>query len=247
LSSNPVSFRFPINVEGKAHEDVVEAIQYHDNAITDLQQAIPSLKSQIDAKTSTSGTASSTTNVTSSSETVVIPGASSTAGIVNDQTGSTSYTTQQSDNGAFILFNDASPIAVTLGIGPVIQTPWYCQIINYGAGTVTVTPPAGSTISYPGALAASSMPIASGSGAAIAYGGTNFDAILFVSSFVPPVNLPSVAGEYVTAYNASTGAFTLSTPAGISATIATAKLTVGGTNGSMTFVGGLLTAQTPAT
>lgn len=34
---------------------------------------------------------------------------------------------------------------------------------------------------------------------------------------------------------------------GISATITTAKLTGGGANGSMTFVNGLLTAQTPAT
>jgi hypothetical protein len=36
-------------------------------------------------------------------------------------------------------------------------------------------------------------------------------------------------------------------PAGISTTITTAKLTGGGVNGSMTFVNGLLTAQTPAT
>lgn len=34
---------------------------------------------------------------------------------------------------------------------------------------------------------------------------------------------------------------------GVSATIATAKLTTGGTNGSMTFTNGILTAQTPAT
>jgi hypothetical protein len=34
--------------------------------------------------------------------------------------------------------------------------------------------------------------------------------------------------------------------AGLSATIVTAKLTVGGANGSMTFTNGLLTAQTPA-
>lgn len=34
---------------------------------------------------------------------------------------------------------------------------------------------------------------------------------------------------------------------GINATITTAKLTPGGANGSMTFVGGILTAQTPAT
>lgn len=36
-------------------------------------------------------------------------------------------------------------------------------------------------------------------------------------------------------------------PVGISATITTAKLTAGGVNGSMTFVNGLLTAQTAAT
>lgn len=36
-------------------------------------------------------------------------------------------------------------------------------------------------------------------------------------------------------------------PTGISATIATTKLTAGGANGSMTFVNGMLTAQTPAT
>jgi hypothetical protein len=36
-------------------------------------------------------------------------------------------------------------------------------------------------------------------------------------------------------------------PTGINATITTAKLTTGGTSGSMTFVNGLLTAQTAAT
>jgi hypothetical protein len=36
-------------------------------------------------------------------------------------------------------------------------------------------------------------------------------------------------------------------PVGISVTITTAKLTGAGANGSMTFVNGLLTAQTPAT
>jgi hypothetical protein len=43
--------------------------------------------------------------------------------------------------------------------------------------------------------------------------------------------------------------FTLSVlnTAGISATITTAKLTGGGTNGSMTFTEGVLTSQTPAT
>ena len=62
-----------------------------------------------------------------------------------------------------------------------------------------------------------------------------------------PANTAATTGEYLTAYNSSTGAFTKSTPAGISATITTAALTALGTQGSMTFSGGILTAQTPAT
>jgi hypothetical protein len=50
MSTNPPSFRSPQrNLEGKAHEDVVKAISFHDNAINDLQQAIPILKAQIEA------------------------------------------------------------------------------------------------------------------------------------------------------------------------------------------------------
>ncbi len=43
------------------------------------------------------------------------------------------------------------------------------------------------------------------------------------------------------------GVFRVGTVAGLSATITTAKLTLAGANGSMTFTGGILTAQTPAT
>ncbi len=62
-----------------------------------------------------------------------------------------------------------------------------------------------------------------------------------------PANTAATTGEYLTAYNSSTGAFSKSTPAGISVTITTAALTALGTQGSMVFTNGLLTAQTPAT
>jgi hypothetical protein len=45
----------------------------------------------------------------------------------------------------------------------------------------------------------------------------------------------------------ATGILANSHLGGTTATITTAKLTAGGTNGSMTFTNGLLTAQTPAT
>jgi hypothetical protein len=62
-----------------------------------------------------------------------------------------------------------------------------------------------------------------------------------------PNTATPVAGEYLTGYNAGTGNFSQSTPAGLSVTITTAALTSLGTQGSMTFTAGLLTAQTPAT
>lgn len=78
-----------------------------------------------------------------------------------------------------------------------------------------------------------------------------------------PANTPAVTHQFVTAYNSSTGVLSQAQPAfgdvsgtlsagqlpaaGLSVTITTAKLTAGGTQGSMTFVSGQLTAQTPAT
>jgi hypothetical protein len=62
-----------------------------------------------------------------------------------------------------------------------------------------------------------------------------------------PATIAPVTGEYLTGYDSSTGLFSQSTLAGLSVTITTAPLTSGGTQGSMTFTGGLLTAQTPAT
>lgn len=177
MSSNPTSFRLPPNLEGKAEPEIVEAIGYHDDAITDLQQAIPSLKGQIDAlKTTTTGTAATTQNITTAAENIVIQ--PETIGTVNNQTGNTAYATQQSDYGAFILLNDASAIAVTLTTDTSIQVPWFATVINYGAGTATLTPASG-TISYPGNLSAASLPIPTGIGATIVYDGTVFWAVLF--------------------------------------------------------------------
>jgi hypothetical protein len=216
VSSNPTSFRLPPNLEGKAEPEIVEAIGYHDDAITDLQQAIPSLKTQIDAlKTTTTGAPATTENVTTTAENTVIQ--PETIGTVNSQVGNTTYATAQSDYGAFILFNDASPVAVALTTGTSIQVPFFFTVLNYGAGTATLTPASG-TISYPGNLAAASMPVPQNAGATVVYDGANWWAVLF------PAPL-----------------------AGLSVTITTAKLTVGGTNGSQTFVGGILTAQTAAT
>lgn len=78
-----------------------------------------------------------------------------------------------------------------------------------------------------------------------------------------PSDATATPHRWVNSYTASTGAFTETQPdftdvsgnlattqlptAGISATITTAALTSTGTQGSMTFTNGILTAQTPAT
>ncbi len=101
-------------------------------------------------------------------------------GLVNNQTGVTAYTTQQQDDGALIVLDDASPVAVTLNYAVV--KPWYAWVANYGAGTATLTPgmiPSGatSTITYPGNIGASSMPLPSGFAAYVSFDGANFWAV----------------------------------------------------------------------
>ena len=133
----------------------------------------------------------------------------STTGFVNNQTGNTAYTTLPSDYGAYLLFSDASPVALTLSTSSGgIQLPWYCIILNEGVGLVTATPATG-TISYPNNISAASMPIAQGQAAVVVYDGTNFyGAIIPVAT----QNTPSVSHEWLNSYNSITGEFTQTQP-----------------------------------
>lgn len=203
----PASFRLPPNVEGKAEPEVVELLGFHDDAITDLQQANKTVCDRLSAAEK-AGTPTTTTteNVTTNSETTIIN--PSTIGGVNNQTGATSYTTQPSDYGLYVLLNDASPVAVQLAQGTSIQVPWFATFINQGAGLATLTPAVG-TISYPNNLGAVSMPIPQFMAAVVVYDGTNFDAVLFP---VPPQNTPAVDHQWLASFNSITGAFTQAQP-----------------------------------
>jgi hypothetical protein len=242
------SFRLPISLpEDSAHPAVREALQVHDNALVALNQAIGALNSTVSALSPTTAAATSTTVVQSVSSETIVQGTSQNLGTVNDQTGNVTYATQQSDYGAFIILNDASPIAVTLSVlasVPLITVPWYTVFLNLGAGTATLTPVSGK-ISYGTTIGAASMPLAGGAFAMVVFDGTNFEASAL--STIVAQNTPAVAGVYLTGYNSTTGAFSVSTPAGLSVTIVTAKLTVGGTQGSEVFTNGLLTSQVQAT
>jgi hypothetical protein len=225
-----------------------------------------------------------TTNNTTVQESVVTGGGASptpsaSVGAVDDQSGVTTYATTQGDYGSVVVLSDASPIAVSLST----QTPpWFCWIVNLGAGIVTLTPVTGTINGL------SSITLLQNCSAVVAFDGVSWWA---GSSPIVPANTPAVSHQWLASYNSSTGIFTLSQPSfsdvsgiatvlqggngtstpglvagtnisvtgawpnqniaasttGLSTTITTAKLTVGGANGSATYVNGLLTASTPAT
>ena len=279
------SFRFPAALpEETAHPLVRAAIENNTNQLVDVNQAIVSLKNQLDVVK-----AGNTTNTTN--ETIIgTSGSGSTAGVtsfngdsgvvtffpdlgsVNNQTGQTSYTTQTQDNGALIILNNTSAVSVVLNFA--VGTPWYTNLFNSGSGTVTVTATSG-TIN-----GGTSLTLLPNYFVTVYFDGVNWEASTLP---IVPVNTPAVLHQWLKSYNAATGAFTQTQPAftdisgtattaqigtgtpsageyvdggtgawtalpgGLSVTITTAALTVGGTQGSMTFTGGRLTAQVQAT
>jgi hypothetical protein len=173
-------------------------------ALNDHDKAIVSLKAQLTALSTktTAAAASATASTSTSSSTVVevftFPG----LGTVNDQTGNTAYTTQQSDNGAVIVANDASAVAISLN--SAVSIPYALWITNFGAGAVTLTPSTG-TIN----------------------GGATFQVPTDYTSFlvftggvwwatltpVVPANTPAVAHKWLASYASATGLFTQTQPA----------------------------------
>ena len=246
----PPSFRYPFALD-KHPKEIQDAHIWAFNAVLDLQKANAALKTQLSAiapSTTSTGNSTTVTNNTTTTIEDILSG----LGTVNDKTGVTTYTTQTSDAGALLILNDASPVAVTLN--SVVTPPFALFITNFGAGLVTLTPTSG-TINGGASLA-----LLQNQSIWAVYTGTNWLTDAFTA---PPLNSPAVATKFLTAYASATGVFSNAQPAftdisgqittaqlpasGLSVTITTAQLTTLGTQGSMTFVDGLLTAQTPAT
>jgi hypothetical protein len=186
-TNTPPSFRFPFASLGKLQPEAQAAHLATFNALTDIYQSISQQKENSSSSTTTiNETVLGTSGTTGAAGVTSFNGEKGAVtffpnlGLVNDQTGETSYTTQDSDNGVLVVLDDASAIAVTLNYAVGVQ--WYCWIANYGSGTATLTPgmiPSGatSTITYPGNVGASSMPLPSGFAAYVTFDGTNFWAI----------------------------------------------------------------------
>jgi hypothetical protein len=242
------SFRFPFVLTGHPKE-IQDAHVWAFNAIQDLQNAnavnvgkISKLKASV--PTTVGGSTSTSITVNSN--------AFSGLGAVRDETGQTAYTIIGADNGILLILNDASPVAVTLDSAMV--TPFFILATNFGAGVATLTPTSG-TIN-----GGASLTLLQGQLIWVVFTGVNWQTGAFTT---PPQNTPAITHEFITAFNAATGIFSQAQPdftdisgqittsqlpvSGVSVTITTAALTGLGTQGSMTFTNGILTAQTPAT
>ena len=122
---------------------------------------------------------------------------------INNQSGATSYSTTSGDDGVLIVFSNAAPIAVSI----VPQAPPYSFFAAnqgaLGAGTVTLTP---STGTINGAASLAILPTYC---ALVAFDGTNWIAATLP---IVAVTFTAVAHQFLTAYNAATGAFTAAQP-----------------------------------
>jgi hypothetical protein len=159
MANNPTSFRYPFDTDPEGATDekrwkraVHQAIRYAFSGLKDLNDAIPVLKGSATpttpattttapvtgtAATPTTGTGVPTTPKTSP------PAATSTIGTVNDQTGQTGYTLQNTDYGALVILNNAAGVALTLN--GAITKPFYARVkVDSGSGTAVFTPTSGT-------------------------------------------------------------------------------------------------------
>lgn len=218
--TNVTPFPFESHI-AKLEPQVQYVIKNLWNSIGDVQNAVPILKSQIDTNKTSIAATNKVVNNNISTQTVTQTSTPNT-GFLNNQSGNTSYTTLPSDYGAYILFSNSSPIALTLSTASgAIQLPWYCTVLNEGVGLVTATPATG-TISYPNNTSAASMSIAQGQAAVLIYNGTNYYGYIVP---VIPQSIAATTSKWLDSFTASTGTFTSSQPAiadilGLSAALA---------------------------
>lgn len=218
MSSNPSlvsSFRYVTAIpSGAAHEAVVQSLRQHDNAVTDLETAIPILTTRIDSLEKAAASSSSSSSSSSTTAGVASFNGETGAvsyfpdlGSVDDQTGVTSYTIQTQDSGAFLIFNDASSISVSLN--PVLQAPFIVFAMNMGTGTVTFNATSPQTINSYFGIGAASFDLLPGYMCIITINGFTWD---FGTLPIVPLSFNSVAHQWINSYNATTGLFTASQP-----------------------------------
>jgi hypothetical protein len=128
MSSNRQSWYPPVD-PNMTPEEMALHLRLIYTALNDHDQAIVSVSQK-------TGTVTNNTTVVQSGGGGGGGGGIPSLGGVNDQIGATTYTTQQSDNGAKILMGDSSPVTVTLN--GAVTTPWFTFIGNDSSSTVSL-------------------------------------------------------------------------------------------------------------
>lgn len=171
---NPTSFRLPFESELRDQpEGVQRAHRAAFQGILDLNQAIVSLKSQVDAKV-VSTTDAATSAVATTGASGVTSFNARTGAItyfpalanVNNQGTATVYTTQTEDNGGLVVMAPTSAAALTLNF--TVMAPWFTTISNQGSATITMTPSQGLV------NGAATFPIPAGSFGTVYFDGANW-------------------------------------------------------------------------
>lgn len=216
------AYRIPPNLDGKADPAVVRAIQHLDRTVNQHEIAFSQLTPATTSSTTSAASSSPTVSAgvtASQASSVAVQAIQSTLGQVNAQTGTT-YTTLNSDYGAIVTLDNASPVAVTLGgDGTGLQAQWWSFIQNNGAGTATLTPASG-TIN-----GAASITLITGQSVATFFDGTNWWAA---------TSIPGSGGT-ITAVVAGTGLTGGGSSGSVTLAIATTAVTAGSyTNANIT-------------
>jgi hypothetical protein len=146
--------------------------------------------------TSLSPGAGTTSDVTANApgSAITTSGTLSAAELVNAQTGTT-YTVVDGDRAKLVTFTNAASIAVTLpqaGQATTFKSGWFIDVVNLGAGTVTITPTT-STIN-----GAATLVLLTSQGCRIVSDGTNYQ----ISA--KPVSVTVAAGKQATISNSLT-------------------------------------------
>lgn len=146
--------------------------------------------------TSLSPGAGTTSDVTANApgSSITTSGTLSAAELVNAQTGTT-YTVVDGDRAKLVTFTNAASIAVTLpqaGQATTFKSGWFIDVVNLGAGTVTITPTT-STIN-----GAATLVLLTSQGCRIVSDGTNYQ----ISA--KPVSVTVAAGKQATISNSLT-------------------------------------------
>jgi hypothetical protein len=167
LDDNPSSAEVAVNLRR-----VFNTLNDHDQAINTMYSNGTSSTTTTATTTTTSTSSSTSSGVTSFNGNTGDITFFSNLGTVDDQTGVTSYTTQDTDGGALLIINDSSAIAITLNFN--VSSPWYTTIYNMGTGTATLTPSSGNV---------------NGTTSVLVYGGSfsivYFDGVNFWAALIP--------------------------------------------------------------